>query len=129
MDLFRPRRDLGRHDHPDIKLPGFITRSSLCHNGLLFLDQKKDTERLEYVRAGRTQQKEVCQNILVPALAAGPQKNRPYQSDIYTVSLHAIPRQAREQGSFDTPSSQHFNKKMQSSKIIRDYLCNINASQ
>ena len=26
---------------------------------------------------------EVCQNILVPALDAGPQKNRPYQSDIY----------------------------------------------
>ena len=52
---------------------------------------------------------EVCQNILVPALDAGPQKNRPYQSDIYTVSLHAIPRQAREQGSFDTPSS-FFNR-------------------
>ena len=47
---------------------------------------------------------EVCQNILVPALDAGTQKNRPYQSDIYTVSFHAIPRQAREQGSFDTPS-------------------------
>ena len=47
--------------------------------------------------------REVCQNILVPAPRAGPQKNRPYQSDIYTVSFHAIPRQAREQGSFDTP--------------------------
>ena len=34
---------------------------------------------------------EVCQNILVPALNAGTQKNRPYQSDIYTVSFHAIP--------------------------------------
>ena len=45
---------------------------------------------------------EVCQNILVPALDAGTQKNRPYQSDIYTVSFHAIPRQAREQDSFDT---------------------------
>jgi hypothetical protein len=45
---------------------------------------------------------EVCQNILVPALDAGPQKNRSYQSDIYTVSFHAIPRQAREQDSFDT---------------------------
>ena len=48
--------------------------------------------------------REVCQNILVPAPRAGTQKNRPYQSDIYTVSFHAIPRQAREQGSFDTPS-------------------------
>ena len=47
---------------------------------------------------------EVCQNILVPALDAGTQKNRPSQSDIYTVSFHAIPRQAREQDSFDTPS-------------------------
>ena len=47
---------------------------------------------------------EVCQNILVHALDAEPQKNRPYQSDIYTVSFHAIPRQAREQDSFDTPS-------------------------
>ena len=45
---------------------------------------------------------EVCQNILVHALDAEPQKNRPYQSDIYTVSFHAIPRQAREQDSFDT---------------------------
>ncbi len=34
----------------------------------------------------------------------GMQKNRPYQLDIYTVSFHAIPRQAREQDSFDTPS-------------------------
>ena len=32
----------------------------------------------------------------------GMQKNRPYQLDIYTVSFHAIPRQAREQGGFDT---------------------------
>ena len=31
----------------------------------------------------------------------GMQKNRPYQLDIYTVSFHAIPRQAREQGGFD----------------------------
>ena len=31
----------------------------------------------------------------------GAQKNRPYQLDIYTVSFHAIPRQAREQDSFD----------------------------
>ena len=44
----------------------------------------------------------VCQNILVHALDAEPQKNRPYQSDIYTVSFHAIPRQAREQDRFDT---------------------------
>ena len=43
-----------------------------------------------------------CQNMLVPALDAGPQKNRPYQSDIYTISFYAIPRQAREQDSFDT---------------------------
>ena len=44
----------------------------------------------------------VCQNTLVPALDAGPQKNRPYQSVVYTVGFNAIPRQAREQGSFDT---------------------------
>ena len=30
----------------------------------------------------------------------GMQKNRPYQLDIYTVSFHAIPRQARGQDSF-----------------------------
>ena len=45
-----------------------------------------------------------CAFPLVPALDAGTQKNRSYQSDIYTVSFHAIPRQAREQDSFDTPS-------------------------
>ena len=33
---------------------------------------------------------EVCQNILVPALNAGTQKNRPYQSDIYTVLLLSL---------------------------------------
>ena len=45
----------------------------------------------------------VCQNTLVPALDAGPQKNRPYQSVVYTVGFNAIPRQAREQGSFVLP--------------------------
>ena len=40
----------------------------------------------------------VCQNTLVPALEAGPQKNRPYQSVVYTVDFNAILRQAREQG-------------------------------
>ena len=44
---------------------------------------------------------EVCQNLLVPALDAGPQKDRPYQSDFYRVGFNAIPRQAREQDSFD----------------------------
>ena len=39
----------------------------------------------------------VCQNTLVPALDAGPQKNKPYQSVVYTVGFNAIPRQAREQ--------------------------------
>ena len=43
----------------------------------------------------------VCQNTLVPALDAGPQKNKPYQSVVYTVGFNAIPRQAREQGRFD----------------------------
>ena len=47
---------------------------------------------------------EVCQNLLVPALDAGPQKDRPYQSDFYRIGFNAIPRQAREQDSFDTPS-------------------------
>ena len=46
----------------------------------------------------------VCQNPLVPALDAGPQKDRPYQSDFYRAGFNAIPRQAREQDSFDTPS-------------------------
>ena len=40
----------------------------------------------------------VCQNTLVPALDARPQKNRPYQSVVYTVDFNAILRQAREQG-------------------------------
>ena len=52
---------------------------------------------------------EVYQNILVPALDVGTQKNRPYQSDIYTVSFHAIPRQAREQDSFDTFKEQIYH--------------------
>ncbi|EKN11341.1 hypothetical protein HMPREF1077_01599 [Parabacteroides johnsonii CL02T12C29] len=45
---------------------------------------------------------EVCQNLLVPALDVGPQKDRPYQSDFYRVGFNAILRQAREQDSFDT---------------------------
>ena len=44
----------------------------------------------------------MCQNLLVPALDAGPQKDRPYQSDFYRAGFNAIPRQAREQDSFDT---------------------------
>ena len=44
----------------------------------------------------------MCQNTLVPALDAGPQKNRPYQSVVYAVGFNVIPRQAQEQGSFDT---------------------------
>ncbi|WP_418833848.1 hypothetical protein, partial [Parabacteroides johnsonii] len=47
--------------------------------------------------------REVCQNLLVPALDAGPQKDRPYQSDFYRAGFNAISRQAREQDSFDTP--------------------------
>ena len=45
--------------------------------------------------------KRVYQNLLVPALDAGPQKDRPYQSDFYRVGFNAIPRQAREQDRFD----------------------------
>ena len=45
----------------------------------------------------------MCQNSLVPALDAGPQKDRPYQSDFYRAGFNAIPRQAREQDSFDIP--------------------------
>ena len=45
-----------------------------------------------------------CAFPLVPALDAEPQKDRPYQSDFYRVGFNAIPRQAREQDSFDTPS-------------------------
>ena len=51
---------------------------------------------------------EVCQNLLVPALDAGPQKDRPYQSDFYRAGFNAIPRQAREQDSFDTPPFYYF---------------------
>ena len=40
---------------------------------------------------------EVYQNLLVPALDAGPQKDRPYQSDFYRAGSNAIPRGAREQ--------------------------------
>ena len=47
---------------------------------------------------------EVYQNLLVPALDAGPQKDRPYQSDFYRAGFNAIPRGAREQDSFDTLS-------------------------
>lgn len=46
----------------------------------------------------------MCQHLLVPALDAGTQKDRPYQSDFYKVGFNAIPRQAREQDSFDIPS-------------------------
>ena len=45
----------------------------------------------------------MCQNLLVPALDAGPQKDRPYQSDFYRAGSNAIPRGARGQGDFDTP--------------------------
>ena len=48
--------------------------------------------------------KRVCQNLLVPALDTGLQKDRPYQSDFYRAGFNAIPRGAREQDSFDTPS-------------------------
>ena len=48
--------------------------------------------------------KRVCQNLLVPALDAGLQKDRPYQSDFYRAGFNAILRGAREQDSFDTPS-------------------------
>ena len=44
----------------------------------------------------------MCQNPLVPAPLAGPQKSKPYQSDVYMTGFNAIPRQAREQDSFDT---------------------------
>ena len=50
----------------------------------------------------------VCQNLLVPALDAEPQKDRPYQSDFYRAGFNAIPRQAREQDSFDTPPFLEF---------------------
>ena len=39
--------------------------------------------------------KGVCQNPLVPALDAGPQKSKPYQSDVYMAGFNAIPHQAR----------------------------------
>ena len=50
--------------------------------------------------------KRVCQNLLVPALDAGLQKDRPYQSDfIGPVLMRSREgRGAREQDSFDTPS-------------------------
>ena len=45
----------------------------------------------------------MCQNLFVPALDTGTQKDRPYQSDFYRAGFNAIPRGAREQDSFDTP--------------------------
>ncbi len=50
----------------------------------------------------------VCRNYPVPALDAEPQKDRPYQSDFYRVGFNAIPRQVREQDSFDTPPFLEF---------------------
>ena len=51
----------------------------------------------------------MCRNLLVPALDAGSQKDRPYQSDFYRAGFNAIPRGAREQDSFDTsPSCFYF---------------------
>ena len=50
------------------------------------------------------------QNPFVPALDAGPQKSKPYQSDVYMISFNAIPRQAREQDSFDIPLIVYFPK-------------------
>ena len=47
----------------------------------------------------------MCQNLFVPALDAGSQKDRPYQSGFYRAGFNAIPRGAREQDSFDTPPS------------------------
>ena len=52
--------------------------------------------------------KRVCQNLLVPALDAGLQKDRPYQSDFYRAGFNAILRGAREQDSFDTPPFLEF---------------------
>ena len=49
-----------------------------------------------------------CAFPLVPALDAEPQKVRPYQSDFYRVGFNAIPRQVREQDSFDTPPFLEF---------------------
>ena len=54
---------------------------------------------------GSTVNRGLCQNYLVPVLDTGPQKNRPCQSDIYTVCSYAIPCQARERDSFDTAPS------------------------
>ena len=51
---------------------------------------------------------EVCRNLLIPAFDAGTQKDRPYQSDFYRVGFNAIPRQVREQDSFDTPPFLEF---------------------
>ena len=45
----------------------------------------------------------VCQNPFVPALDAGPRKEQTLSSDVYMTGSNAIPRQAREQDSFDTP--------------------------
>ena len=62
--------------------------------------KQDDSRRWETVSFGR---KRSVENTLVPALDAGPQKNKPYQSVVYTVGFNAIPRQAREQGSFVLP--------------------------
>ena len=58
------------------------------------------------------------QNPLVPALDAGTQKSKPYQSDVYMTGFNAIPRQAREQDSFDTPPICHADKSLLCPKTI-----------
>ncbi|CCX77828.1 putative uncharacterized protein [Parabacteroides johnsonii CAG:246] len=47
--------------------------------------------------------KSPCPRVKRGELNTGSQKDRPYQSDFYRVGFNAIPRQAREQDSFDTP--------------------------
>ena len=62
----------------------------------------------------------MCQNPLVPALDAGPQKDRPYQSDFYRAGFNAIPRQAREQDSFEASSQMRGQAQRQPGGKHRD---------
>ena len=47
--------------------------------------------------------KGMCQNGPVPTLDAGSHENRPYKQLIDKACSFAAPRQARGQGTFDTP--------------------------
>ena len=85
----------------------FGSRIACHHLGMTFADMAT-TDNCKFYLFIHKHSMGVCQNLLVPALDAEPQKDRPYQSDFYRVGFNAIPRQVREQDSFDTPPFLEF---------------------